>query len=125
MNPLVFRTHANAGAVLSTVGNAMASLGYSIVPHTDGWGGRAEVGSAGMRVLIGGFARRMIVDFRVAQGDSPNTTQAIITPAMTGAAGGLIGVSKAKTELQTIHQAVGGALYHAGLLVDTGRSAGT
>lgn len=116
MDPVIFRSSPNGAAVLVTVGNALASLGYRVVPHADGWGGRAEVGSAEMRVLVGGFARRMIVDFRLAQGDTPYTTQTIITPAMTGLAGGVVGVSKAKKEMRDIHQAVGGALHYAGLL---------
>jgi hypothetical protein len=62
VNPLVFRTRANGGAVLATIGNSLAALGYSIVPRPDGWGGRAEVGSAKMRVLVGGFARWMLAD---------------------------------------------------------------
>jgi len=125
MDPLVFRTAANGGAVVATVGKALMSLGYFTTPHTDGWGGRAEVGSGAMRVLIGGFARRMIVEYRVAQGDVPNATQVIITPAMTGIAGGVVGLNKAKGEMRNIHQAVGSALHQAGLLVDTGQVAGT
>lgn len=120
MDPVRFRTAANGFAVLSTVGNVLASMGYAITPHADGWGARAETGSAGMRFLIGGFARRMIVDYRVTQGDLPHTTQTLIVPAMTGAAGGIIGIARAQTEIENIRQAVGGALYHAGLLAEGG-----
>ena len=117
MEPVVFRTNLNGAAVLSVIGGALASLGYTMTPHSDGWGARAEVGSAASRVLAGGFARRMIVDFRVTQGYEPGTTASVITPAMTGMSGGLIGMNKAKKEMQSIHQTVGGALAAAGLLV--------
>jgi hypothetical protein len=40
----------------------------------------------------------------------------VISPAMTGMSGGALGVSKAKKEMNNIHQTVGGALSQAGLL---------
>lgn len=117
MDNVAFRTTANGPAVLSTIGGALSSLGYSVMPHPDGWGARAEVGSAAARALAGGFARRMIVEYRVTQGDMPGTTAAVITPAMTGMGGGLIGMNKAKKEMASIQQTVGAALHQAALLV--------
>jgi hypothetical protein len=116
MEPVAFRTTADSAAVLSTIGSALASLGYSVTPHPDGWGGRAEVGSAAVRFLAGGFSRRMIVEYRLTQGDQPGVTRVVISPAMTGMSGGALGVSKAKKEMNNIHQTVGGALSQAGLL---------
>lgn len=117
MENIAFRTAGNGPAVLSTIGSALSSLGYSITPHADGWGARAEVGSAAARAFAGGFARRNIVDYRVTQGDAPGTTAAVITPGMTGMGGGLIGMNKAKKEMASIQQTVGTALQQAGLLV--------
>ena len=118
MEHVMFRTAADGGAVLSTIGSALASMGYSVKPYPDGWSGRAEVGSAAARFLLGGFSRRMIVEYRLTQGDQPGSTHAVITPAMTGLSGGAIGYSKAKQEMQNIHQTVGAALFQAGLLAN-------
>lgn len=116
MEHIAFRTGAEGSAVLSTIGSALGSLGYTVTPHPDGWGARAEVGSAAARVFAGGFARRMIVEYRLTQGDAPGTTAVVITPAMTGMGGGLLGMNKAKKEMASIQQTVGTALHQAGLL---------
>ena len=77
-------TGADGAAVLRTVGEVLASQGYTLTPDATGWGGRAEVGSKAARALAGGFARRMILDYSVAQGREPDTTLLRIAPASTG-----------------------------------------
>lgn len=117
MDPIVMNTGADAGAVLHTVGGALASIGYTVTPGADGWSGHAEVGSSAGRALGGGFVRRMILDFRLTQGTAPNTTQVVITTAMSGWSGGALGASKAKKEWASVSQTVGQALYQSGLIV--------
>lgn len=115
LEPIVFETGPDATTVLNTALGALQSFGYTITP-TDQWSGRAEVGSSSGRALGGGFSRRMIVDYRIAAGADQSSTQMVITPAMTGWSGGLMGVSKAKKEMESIWTTVGGALHSAGLM---------
>ncbi|HBX10288.1 hypothetical protein [Candidatus Neomicrothrix sp.] len=110
IEPLRWTTTADAGAVLTTVGTALQSLGYTVTPNADGWSGRAEVGSKVGRALAGGFVRRMIVNYQVGQGVQPETSEVQIAPAMSGIGGGALGISKAKKEMASIAQAVHGAL---------------
>ena len=72
IEPLRWTTTADAGAVLTTVGTALQSLGYTVTANADGWSGRAEVGSKVGRALAGGFVRRMIVNYQVGQGVQPS-----------------------------------------------------
>lgn len=117
MDPLYFATGPDAAAVLAAVGEVLASQGYTVTPDATGWGGRAEVGSKAARALAGGFARRMILDYAVTQGQQPGTTQLAITPAATGWSGGALGASKAKTELSNVGTAVHQLLGSRGLLL--------
>ena len=116
MDPIVLSTGPDGAAVLRTVGEALASVGYTVTPAADGWSGRAEVGSKAARALAGGFSRRMILDYQVTQGEAPGTTRVLLTPAMTGWSGGVLGVSKATKEWQSVHGTVGQALHQSGLL---------
>lgn len=112
----MWNTGPDAAAVLAAAGEALASQGYTVTPDESGWAGRAEVGSKAARALAGGFARRMIVDYSVTQGDQPGTTRLVITPASTGWSGGALGASKAKKELVAVSEGVHAALAARGLL---------
>lgn len=116
MQPLVWNTGPDGGAVLAAAGEALAGQGYSVTPDASGWAGRAEVGSKAARALAGGFARRMIVDYAVSQGDHPGTTRLTITPAATGWSGGALGASKAQKELTAVGAAVNELLVARGLV---------
>lgn len=113
----MWNTGPDAAAVLAAVGEALAAQGYTVTPDESGWAGRAEVGSKAARALAGGFARRMIVDYAVTQGDRPGTNRLVITPASTGWSGGALGASKAKKELASVAEGVHHALGSRGLLV--------
>ena len=54
IEPLSWTTTADAGAVLTTVGTALQSLGYTVTPNADGWSGTADVGSKVGRAIGGG-----------------------------------------------------------------------
>ena len=116
IEPLSWATTADAGAVLTTVGTALQSLGYTVTPNADGWSGTAEVGSKVGRAIGGGFVRRMIVNYQLTQGVQPDTTVAQIAPAMSGIGGGALGMSKAKKEMASIAETVHGALAANGQL---------
>lgn len=94
--------------------SALTALGYSVVLDQDGWGGAAEVGSVAGRMLLGGFARRNKVTFRVYQDESGPALA--LAPAMTGASGGALGLAKANKEHQQVVTAVTGALETNGLV---------
>ena len=87
IEPLSWTTTADAGAVLTTVGTALQSLGYTVTPNADGW-----------------------------SGVQPDTTVAQIAPAMSGIGGGALGMSKAKKEMASIAETVHGALAANGQL---------
>jgi hypothetical protein len=116
MEPLVWNTGPDAAAVLAAAGEALASQGYTVTPDGSGWAGRAEVGSKAARALAGGFARRMVVDYAVTQGDGPDSTRLVITPAVSGWSGGALGASKAQKEMGTVSQGVHELLVARGLL---------
>lgn len=116
MEPATWTTGADAGAVLATVGEVLASQGYTVTPDETGWAGRAEVGSKAARVLAGGFARRMVLDFAVRQGAHAGTHQLVIAPASSGWSGGAIGASKAQKEMSAVAEGVHHQLAARGLL---------
>ena len=118
IEPLTWTTTADAGAVLTTVGTALQSLGYTVTPNADGWSGVAEVGSKVGRAFGGGFVRRMIVNYQLSQGVAPDTTVAHIAPAMSGISGGAMGMSKAKKEMASIAETVYAALAANGQLAE-------
>lgn len=119
MEPAHWTTSADGAAVLRTVGETLASQGYTLTPDESGWGGRAEVGSKAARALAGGFARRMILDYAVTQGAEPGTTLLRISPASTGWSGGALGASKAQKEMASVVNGVHEALVQQGLVVST------
>jgi len=116
MEPLIWNTGPDAPAVLAAAGEALAGQGYTVTPDVSGWAGRAEVGSKAARALAGGFARRMIVDYAVSQGDQTGTTRLVITPASSGWSGGALGASKAQKEMAAVSQGVDDLLIGRGLL---------
>lgn len=116
MDPASWTTGPDASAVLATLNEALVSQGYTVTPDESGWGGRAEVGSKAARALAGGFARRMVLDYRVTAGEREGTTQLIVAPASSGWSGGAIGASKAKKEMALVTETVNGALGAKGLL---------
>ena len=116
MQPATWTTGPDASAVLATLNEALVAQGYTVTPDETGWAGRAEVGSKAARALAGGFARRMVLDYRVSQGDQEGTTQLVVAAASSGWSGGAIGASKAKKEMANVAQAVHAALAAKGQL---------
>lgn len=117
MEPATWTTGPDASAVLATLNEALISQGYTVTPDQTGWAGRAEVGSKAARALAGGFARRMVLDYRLTQGDQEGTTTLVVAAASSGWSGGAMGASKAKKEMASVAQGVHGALAAKGLLV--------
>lgn len=114
LDPIYFNVGGDPSMALAVTTQAMQSLGYRITPNQDGWSGRAQVGSKAARALAGGFSRRMVVDFSVAQ-NGPGLV-VTIAPAVSGWSGGALGASKVKKELAGLQQAVGSNLQQAGML---------
>lgn len=117
MEPATWNTGPDASAVLATLNGALVAQGYSVTPDETGWAGRAEVGSKAARALAGGFARRMVLDYRLTQGDQEGTTRLVVEAASSGWSGGAMGASKAKKEMASVAQSVHDALAANGLLV--------
>ena len=95
---------------------AFQQAGFTVAPGEDGWSGRAEVGSSMGRFLGGGFVRRHIVDYSVISAADGNW-QFVLTPAMSGASGGALGMSKAKKEQQALVDALTNAFMGYGLFL--------
>lgn len=114
MDPITFSTVGDPATVVAITGQQLASLGYSVTPGPDGWSGVAEVGNAVGRALGGGFVRRMKVTYGITQGYGPGESVLTVAPAMSGLSGGALGVSKAKKEMTSIHERLGGALVDHG-----------
>jgi hypothetical protein len=117
MEPATWTTGPDASAVLETLNGALTSQGYTVTPDESGWAGRAEVGSKVARALAGGFARRMVLDYTLSQGDQPDTNRLVVAPATSGWSGGAIGASKAKKEMDAVASAIHQALAGRGLLI--------
>lgn len=115
-DPVAWTVRHDAAAVMQSIAATLGSLGYAITPSPDGWSGRAEVGSGTARVLAGGFARRMIIDYALSQGPTPETLAIHLRPGMTCVSGGLIGMSRAKKDYAAACEAVHQALGHHRLL---------
>jgi hypothetical protein len=60
-------------------------------------------GSAAMRVLVGGFAKRNKFSVKIVQ-NAENTSMILLDKAMVGALGGAIGVSKLNKEFGLLQQ---------------------
>jgi hypothetical protein len=117
MDPATWTTGPDASAVLTALNDALVSQGYAVTPDETGWAGRAEVGSKAARALAGGFARRMVLDYAVSQGDQAGTTRLVVAAASSGWSGGAMGASKAKKEMATVAQTVHQVLAERQLLV--------
>lgn len=102
-------------AVAQATHQALEQLGYRVTPAEVPNAGRAEVGSAAARVLIGGFARRHKVNFVVQPGPT-GVMELQVRPGMSGWSGGAIGKSKANKEHDTVLRAVEAQLVPAGLI---------
>ena len=120
MDPIVYSPVGDPVAIVAITGDRLASLGYSVTPGPDGWGGQAEVGNAVARAIGGGFTRRMKVTYALTQGYSPGQWLLTIAPAMSGASGGALGMSKAKKEMRSIAEAVAMGLTQFGHLPPAG-----
>lgn len=114
---IVLSIGGDPGAALAVTGQALSSLGYTVEPGPDGWSGAAEVGSAAMRAMVGGFARRMKVTYSLTQGHAAGAWVVTVSPAMSGMSGGAIGVSKARKEMTQISDTLRAALSQSGHLV--------
>ncbi|HEX7135830.1 MAG TPA: hypothetical protein VF228_24845 [Iamia sp.] len=117
MEPATWNTGADGSAVLTALNEALVAQGYTVTPDETGWAGRAEVGSKAARALAGGFARRMVLDYAVSQGDQEGTTKLVVAPASSGWSGGAMGASKAKKEMANVASAVHQMLAERQLLV--------
>lgn len=115
LDPIVLNLSGDPTAMIGIAEQQLAGLGYSVARNADGWSGEAEVGSAVGRALGGGFVRRMKLTYFVAQGPAQGYWVLTITPAMSGAGGGVLGVSKAKKEMASVYGAVTGGLAQAGI----------
>ena len=122
LEPVTFTAVGDPAAVVALAGQHLASLGYTVTPGPDGWSGTAEVGNAVVRALAGGFSRRMKVSYAVTQGHAEGQWLLTIAPTMSGASGGALGMSKAKKEMASIGETVGGALAQHGHLPTAGGS---
>lgn len=117
LEPIIFTAVGDPAAIVALAGQQLASLGYTVTPGDDGWSGAAEVGNAVVRALAGGFSRRMKVTYAITQGYVEGQWVLTIAPAMSGASGGALGMSKAKKEMASITESVGGLLHQHGHLV--------
>lgn len=124
LEPIIFTTVGDPASVVALAGQQLGSLGYTVTPGPDGWSGEAEVGNAVVRALAGGFSRRMKVTYAVTQGYTDGQWVLTISPAMTGASGGALGMSKAKKEMASITDGIGGALVSHGHIVAPGGGGG-
>lgn len=114
LEPIIFTTVGDPAAVVALAGQQLTALGYTVTPGADGWSGEAEVGSKVGRALVGGFVRRMKVDYAVTQGYTEGQWVLTISPGMSGMGGGALGVSKSKKEMASIFDGVGAALAQHG-----------
>ncbi|MFV0427732.1 MAG: hypothetical protein ACK5KU_11965 [Beutenbergiaceae bacterium] len=114
MDPVTWNVANSPANVMQALGVSLSSLGYTVSPGSDGWSGRAEVGSSTNRILAGGFARRMIIDYTMTSAE--NSVQLHLRPGMTGWSGGLMGMSRAKKDYAQACQAVHQALQNQQLL---------
>ena len=80
---------------------AFQQAGFTVAPGEDGWSG---------------FVRRHIVDYSVVSAADGNW-QFVLTPAMSGASGGALGMSKAKKEQQALVDALTNAFMGYGLFL--------
>lgn len=90
---------------------------FRITPNPDGYSGSAEVGSAAKRALLGGFARRNKLEYRLSQSPVPEQFILEVQITMTGAGGGAIGYTKAKRENRDLYGAIWNTLHHTGVVV--------
>ncbi len=64
-------------------------------------------GSAAARILVGGLANRNKFSIKIEQGQGGNCT-VMLDKAMSGAMGGIIGVSKMNKEFDAVQQMLAG-----------------
>lgn len=120
LEPIIFTAVGDPASVVALAGQQLGSLGYTVTPGADGWSGEAEVGNAVVRALAGGFSRRMKVSYAVTQGYTEGQWVLTISPGMSGMSGGALGMSKAKKEMASITDSVGGALAQHGHIAAPG-----
>jgi hypothetical protein len=99
---LISRTCQSAEELADKVAGLFAARGYKLEEGTK-YQGVYGNGSAAMRVMFGGFAKRN--KFSVSIMQTPNNELAIMfDKAMSGAMGGVIGVSKVEKEFKLIRE---------------------
>ena len=97
---LISKTYRSTQELAEKVAEQFSSLGYKLEEGT-AFQGVYGIGTPAMRALLGGFVKRNKFSVRISQ--TPNNEQVIeLDKAMSGAMGGIIGVSKINDEFQRI-----------------------
>lgn len=94
------------GELADKVSARFQARGYRLEEGTNMDGVYAN-GSAAARVLVGGFAKRNKFSVKIMQQQDGKCT-VILDKAMSGAMGGMIGVSKMNKEYNEVQQMLGG-----------------
>lgn len=92
----VWQINADPTQVVAATQDALQSLGYRVTTNPDGFSGRAEVGSAVARALVGALVKRHKVDFTIVSG--PSGPELLLTPAMKGWSGGAVGLARSNKD---------------------------
>ena len=99
---LISKTCQSAQELADKVAGLFSARGYKLEEGTPFQGVYGN-GSAAMRVLFGGLAKRN--KFSVRIGQTPNNEWTIeLDKAMSGAMGGIIGVSKIDNEFKRVQE---------------------
>lgn len=113
MATYTYRLSGDPKDALSTALNALGAQKYVITRDSE-WSATAEIGSQGKVILLGGFAPHIRLSVSVAtQGDGVALR---LVPTTTGAAGGLLGMSKLKKAVKAASDGVRDALQSTGQL---------
>lgn len=102
-------------SVVNATSQALAEIGYQVFPAEMPYSGRAEIGSAVARALLGGFVKRHKVTYIVQPGPT-GTVELQVRPAMTGWSGGALGKSRSASAHNEVLRIVEARLVPAGLL---------
>lgn len=113
MATYTYRLSGDPKDALSTALNALGAQKYVITRDSE-WSATAEIGSQGKVIMLGGFAPHIRLSVSVAtQGDGVALR---LVPTTTGAAGGLLGMSKLKKAVKAASDGVRDALQSTGQL---------
>jgi hypothetical protein len=113
-----FFVSGDQGAARTTVDNLLAQMGFTLKYH-DLYSGVAERGSKGATIALGalsGKSQHMRVQLSFAT-DPHGNTAVTLRSDTTGAAAGLIGVSRAKAAYAELFGTVRATFINAGVLL--------